>query len=247
MLKSFVLQNGKNLNIDYQIEHTFNKGQFFICTNNLVYISKEELPMGILSTLAYASPSMREKLAPCLPPATCKNYKIVDGNALIIAKNPSLYLLKDIQDYFKGAIPPVHVAWILNTIYNVCCFLEYSKLIHGGISTENLFIAPETHVGALLGGWWGAKPKDDHVEPLNRFNALVKKSRHKGDLEAVKAIGIELIGSQDAHDSILDFLHQPSSGDAKADYKAWGIVLTEAFGPRKFVKMDFNEADLYGT
>lgn len=243
MQKTYDLQNGKKFNIEYQVEHESEKGPVFICKSNIVYISPDVIPMDITKSFTFLNNSVQEKLSPCLP-MTHKNYKIDGGNALVIAKRPELFLLKDVQKYFKGAIPPVHIAWIINSIYNVCCYLEYIKVTHGNITTDHFYIAPETHMGALLGGWWGAKKKGDDVEPLNRFNALVKKSKAKIDLEAVKAIGLELIGDQ--VDGVLtDFLKQPSTGDAKSDYKTWGEALATVFGPRKFVKMPFDEEEIY--
>ncbi len=147
-----------------------------------------------LGSIHYSNIEMEKEFSRYFPRIK-DNFETTDGKwVIVIEKNRGLLRVYDVLDYYKGCIPDRHVAWIISRLCNICCFLEYNKIAHNGISIENCFISPENHSVALLGGWWycvkhGEKMIGTQKEIYNIMSPLVKTSKIGGfstDLESVK-------------------------------------------------------------
>jgi len=215
--------------------------------NNAVRMTKE---------FKYASKNMEESIAHSFPKdgATLKTN---DGLLFMqIPKTRDVLSLRDVIGFYKGNIDPRHVAWIMNRLYNLCCYFTYSKITHNDISLDNLYISPEYHTALLLGGWWYSKEVGTKLKqlPVRTFKLLPwevqndKQALPITDLEIVRAVGREmLVDHKSVPQPMLDWLNMPAAEEARIEYKNWKQVLVECFGPRKFVVMDLDENTLYKT
>lgn len=126
-----------------------------------------------------------------------------------------------------GGLDPVHAAWIVSRLENICCVLEYSQLIHGGINANSVFIDPFSHEAVLYGGWWLAREKKR--QPLVNEDLLaIRKTA-----EYVMGVNKEKMPKQ-----FENFLKELPTKDAYIDFENWDKVIEEGFGGRRFVKMD---------
>lgn len=193
------------------------------------------------------------RLSKCVP-VIKRHFTTEDGRvALIIDKTKDVLPLSVALNYLGGKIEPKSAAWIISTLHNMLCALKYNKLTHNGIDTNTYFISPEHHSGLLLGGWWYATPSGSKLlgVPEKSFGLMLpsqkisKKATSKLDAELLRSIGREILGDSSGSklkamgvpDVIANWVNIPSNNHAYDDYKKWGIVLTEAFGPRKFIPM----------
>jgi hypothetical protein len=118
------------------------------------------------------------------------------------------------------------------------------------------------HSIVLVGGWGFATPFGARPNALpQRTLQLVPRLALKGeavdptvDLVLLRATAIELFGAAGAGGLATDkeipeamrtWLSLPPHPTAGEDYASWEKCLTDSFGPRKFVKLDVNPADVY--
>lgn len=228
----------------YHVDYTFNPG-----TGDLI-----SRMYSITGSFTFASQRMKEEVERYLPrPGMAmphRGFTHVD-----IEKDPESILLRDILNFYKGEVPAVHVAWILSTMYNLYCYFNYIKIVHGDISLDSYFIVPKTHSCQLLGGWWYASRAGERISkvPKRTFDLLPyevrvnKLSTPKIDGELIKACGRELLGQKmDCPEPMKKWLNSPSIGKAIEEYKLWGEVLTKSFGQRRFTEMNIKPETIYG-
>jgi hypothetical protein len=125
-----------------------------------------------------------------------------------------------------------------------------------------VFVSPQCHAASPLGGWWYAARTGSRLKSLPqetfvllpRSMAASKRADIRLDLESIRAIGRAalgdltghtLIGRADLPKPMADYLRLPSSGSAIDDYRAWGQVLDDSFGPRRFVELPVTSSDDY--
>jgi hypothetical protein len=151
----------------------------------------------------------------------------------------------------------------MSGLHNMTCYLDWADLSHNDISLDTYFISPKYHSGALLGGWWyTSKIGNKIIAVPNRTYQYMpmevrktKISSIKTDLELIRAVGRELLGdvtgtrlkqNEDIPKPLINWLVLPSpTGSAIKDYTLWQKVLTDSFGPRKFVNMEVAAEELY--
>ncbi|MBU9200202.1 hypothetical protein KTD31_02125 [Burkholderia multivorans] len=233
---------------------------FDIQTDNLDLLASAEAQW---SALTYATPAMRAEFERYFP-AVMKKVETATGAFLVLRKDPGVLLLDDVLAYYKGAMPPRHVAWVISRLLNIACFLEVQgKLSHNAIGPDTVFISPAQHTAHLLGGWWFATGLGTRLTAASQRmvrcappDVLQKKvGDSRTDMEMIKALGRELLGDPTgvrlAKDSavppaLVTWLQLSTHQSAVATYKDWQErVLIEAFGQRKFVPMDVTHDMLY--
>ena len=128
-----------------------------------------------------------------------------------------------------GSFTPEQVAWIISRLENICCVLNYSGLIHGGISKNSIWINPFTHHGVLMGHWWSAKRVEQVGFGANRDQDL-RDVRKTADC----VMGIH---REEAPQELTEFLWSRPGIDAYADFEAWDRVIEIGFCGRRFAKM----------
>ena len=178
------------------------------------------------------------------------------SNMVFIRKNPRTYPIKLVIDYFKGKIPPVHVAWIMNSIYNTLCYVEVMKnSTFNGITPMNLFIDPAAHIVVFTMGWWHAATHPDPVKCLPRANYFTDKDLNI-DMESARLLALEMLGDRsgvrlhsdpDIPKPMLHWLMGPPQDTIMDSFVGWSDAVHRSFGPRKFIEMKIDDSIIYST
>lgn len=261
-------KHGLTHKLRYLVKHDFELGTMYIGNKTIIYVLSEENEAlfknaeSQLQSLPFANEKMRDEVEKYLP-FVIDASEITDGRFMMaIHKTPDLLLLRDVLNYYKGKIEARHVAWILSTLHNLACYLDFAGLSHNGITLDTYFISPKHHSGALLGGWWYAVPQGSKMLAVPESVYAITPPRVKAskqgsihtDLEAIRAIGRELLGDRNgtrlldtkaAPEPMINWLRISTADNALHTYTKWGEVLDAAFGPRKFVKMELDADMLY--
>ncbi len=260
--------DGTEFRIRYHQARPFELGQLFIgdgIVATLVDRAYSDLFQNALATidrLPCADVHMAAEVRRSVP-EIIRCVEIGAGAVLVARKTPDLLLLRDVLDHYDGRLDARHVAWILSSLLNLACYLDYAGLVHNAISTETYFISPQAHGGALLGGWWYAVRQG---APLRAAPACTvqyapfevmthRRGDHRTDLELIRALGRELLGditglrlarAKAAPPPMIDWLRLPAGACALDDYQTWQRqVLPASFGERRFVELNLTRQDLY--
>jgi hypothetical protein len=265
---------GKEYRFRFRMRRPFELGEMLIGNTVLTFLVEGRYKAFFdnavrrIGNFLYASDAMKQEVSRYLPRLR-KLFETHDGRfVMVLEKDPDLLLLGDVLDhYITVGLPPVwdrHVAWIQSTLHNLCCYLEYAELTHNDISPDTYFISPKGHYSALLGGWWYSERIGERLSGVTgrTFGLMPPDVQAEGiadprvDLELARSVGRELLGdisgmkllhTRPAPEAMLNWLRLPGSGNAREDYRLWREqVLTDSFGPRRFVDMKLNADDLYG-
>ena len=261
--------SGKKSNHKFLSENNFELGVFYICDDEVIYIleAKHEKyyqnAIRKIQSLKYANDGMKKEISRFMP-KIMYNYKLKDGRwCIAFYKTADMFLLDDLLNHFNGMIPPEHSAWIISRLNNICCYLDYIKVAHNGISLSNCFVSPEYHTIILLGGWWYCINQGEKMIGTQKAIYDIIPIKEKGmkiatiitDLESSKLIGRQILGNLSLTSSkkeaasypkaIARFLRSGSSEKAVDEFRKWNDSLTEAFGKRKFIKLNINKNDIY--
>jgi hypothetical protein len=257
----------------YKKHHEFELGDMYINDNHVCYIIEEQYEdffnnaLRVIKGFEYKSDNMKKDISRYLPEIV-QTFKSLDNKlGMVIKKTPDLLLLKDVIEYFQNnKFPDVwerHVAWIMSTLHNLTCYFQYANLTHNAISLETFFISPKFHSGALLGGWWYSVDAGKKMigVPKNLFEMIPPKIKDEKvgnisfDLELIRLLaresfgdktGIKLLGLKAAPLPMINWIRLTSSGNAFDDYKTWSTkILSESFGPRKFINLELTSDDIY--
>lgn len=261
--------NKRQYKINFLSEKSFELGKFYICKNTIIYIldnGHEKYYNNFLRQVAkikYDSPRMKDDFSRYLPQIDMHFIDTLGRYCIFLKKTEDVYLLSDISDYYKGFMPAVHVAWVMSRLLNLCCYLQHIGIVHNGISLNNCFISPKYHSIMLLGGWWYATDykapmigtQKEIFELMTVKDKGTKTSNYITDLESSKFIGRKLLNS--SIKSLVDFrktgtpkpfinyIFNGSEPNAINEFIQWSNVLTDSFGPRKFIEMKISDNDIY--
>lgn len=211
----------------------------------------------------FANDGMKKGMEKFLP-SLKRSVSAVGVDVNVFVRPADTVLLTDLVRHMGGRIPPVHVAWVVSSLENMACYLHWAGLSHGAISTDNILVSPSMHSIILVGGWGYATPFGSRPKALpERTLSLVPRLAVQGetvdskvDLALIRATAQELLGSsgggglalmKDVPEALRMWLSLPPREDALEDYSSWEKCLVESFGPRKFVKMEINPADVYAA
>ena len=261
-----------SIKYSYKKRHQFELGYLYINDHEVIYvIDKDNKDLfdnarKAISGFKFKSDRMKQEVKRYLP-EIIRTFETLEGQFIMeVRKTPDLLLLRDVLDYHtKNHIPDWdrHVAWIQSTLHNLVCYFEVTGITHNSISLDTYFISPEFHSGALLGGWWYSTEEGRKMigVPARTFNLLPLKTKDskeasiKTDLELLRSVGRELLGDSTgvrllknkvAPTPMINWLRSAPAKDAIKDYKLWQNILTDSFGPRKFVKLELTSEILYG-
>jgi hypothetical protein len=254
-------KEGKTYQIVAQRLRRFELGTVAICSKYVAFLiddKNEDLVInGIkrLGSIRYPNPKLQHEHERYVPMIE-KYFETETQHVVIFHKTPDVLSLRDVLDHFGGAIDPRHVAWIISSLLNLTCFYQVIDLCHNGLSLDTVFISPEFHTAFPIGGWWyatrdGAEikalPPDVHgVTPSDILAS--KHSDHRIDLESIRAIARQCIGSDMSKipKRFADYIRLPAPRDPIADYGYWPRVREDSFGPRRFLKLELTASDIYG-
>ena len=263
-VKEITLKTGKKYRFRYDNKSSFELGETLVCASVVAYIIESahkklySNAIKMIESLKYKTEDMRKEFQKLFPSIIVKG-ETIDGKFLVVMKKTSEVMpLQDALDYFdKTKTPDVwdkHAAWIQSRLNNILCYLNYRGIVHNGISTETVFISPESHSVYLYGGWWYAvgvgekmisipKKLYNYVPPTVLTSKIASQIT---DGELVKAVGRESLKKVKAPKPFENWLKFGASGEPVKDYKQWmEKVLPAAYGERKFVKLNLNYKDVY--
>jgi len=256
-------------NYEYYSCHSFEIGKFFVGSTHVVYVlSNESLfnnGLRNIKSFTFNSPRMETELRKYLPEIE-QTINLKDGSkAMVIKKTADQLLLADVLNFLKinptvsfsdghGFVRSDCVPWILNSLYNLACYLSFAKLTHNDISPLTCFISLQHHSIAILGGWWYAMPMNSPIKivPKRTFTLIpnrVKVSKLADgwtDLECIRDIGRECLGNNIDTKIVplLNWLKVPSDKLAILDYEDWQKIVEKCFGKRKFIKTEISEDEI---
>ncbi|RKM61349.1 hypothetical protein D6855_05510 [Butyrivibrio sp. CB08] len=149
-----------------------------------------------------------------------------DGGMLLVFNKPEEFYPLELF----GALEKEHVAWIISRLENICCVLEYSGICHGDICPDTICINPRTHEAMLFGAWWAVTDKKTSLLPSPNT-----------DLVAIRKTARMILGYEAGQQSgsFEKFLKDKPTCDAYKDFENWDKVIEDAFGGRRFTKMNY--------
>lgn len=260
--------SGKEYIIKYREEKSFELGQQYIGDTIIVWIfNKDYQDLALkslkqLNQLKYANDNMKKEMIKYIPKIK-KSFETSENFVIVVEKENELLCLEDVLRYYKNKVEPKHVAWILSCLYNMACFLEYNKKMHGGLSLNNIFINPKQHTCALLGGWWFSHNQEEKLVALSQFAIDLaplkiihsKQADTSLNLEMIRVIGRELLGDKtgvylpkdkNIPTPLINWLRDSSSKNAFEEYRIWQQkILKDSFGVRRFTEMKLTSNDIY--
>lgn len=251
--------DGKSYSMKYNICHSFELGEMYIGSNTVMYVLQKEYDylnynyIEKLKSIKYANKCMKEEFIKYIP-KIIKKINTKEKSILIIEKSKDLYSLREVLNFYNKKIPSRHVAWILNSLYNIACFIKFNNLNHNGITIDNYFISPKNHYGALLGGWWYTTYKNEEMQGVCKdvydvMSDYIKESKVSNttlDLECIKLIGRTILGDKTGINLLLDnsipkeltlWVRGACSNNPYKEYENYNKILDSAFGKRKFIEM----------
>lgn len=260
--------NGSEVRIVYRRHRAFELGDMFIGDTLLTYrIEKPyrdlaERALASIKLMKFASPAMHSEMSRALP-NVAYTHDTMDGQKLIVMRKPAdAFALRDVLAAVGGKLEPKHVGWVLSRLYNIACYLRYNDLMHGDISLDSMFVAPSTHLGLLLGGWWYAQVVGKKLVALPARTCAAapralladKRAAFRIDTELIRLTGRELLGDPTGSRFNLDrdlpppvalWLRGAGTDNAHDEYKHWHEALQKSFGARRFHRMDLSASDIY--
>lgn len=247
--------------------HEFELGECAIAAGRVAYLIEKS--HGALFTnglrrirdVKYPDAKIETDISRFIPKIEA-TYETASHHVLMLKKTEDVMLLADLIGHLGGQMPPKHVAWLVSALLNLVCFFEVTGITHNAMSVSTVFVSPKFHAAFPLGGWWYAAKSGAQIEMLPdetfallpRSMAADKRADIRLDLESVRAIGrcalgdptgLSLIGRPDLPRPMADYLRLPASRSAIEDYRAWGEVLKDSFGPRRFVELPVTSSDVY--
>jgi len=261
--------DGKTYEINYLRRHRFELGSLYLAASVAAFVvdlAHGDLVQGAersIASLDYPSEKMRQQIAPHLPPYPFAGaFRTADAWVIVMRKTPDLLLLRDVLDHADGSLDPRHVAWIVSSLLNLCCYFQHAGIAHNALSLDTCFISPPRHSVAVLGGWWYAARLGERMTaaPASTLawgpHDLMDSQRAsiRTDLELVRAIGRALLGDiggsrlerAGAPKAMADWLRLPASQDPIDEYRTWRTqVLHDSFGARRFAELPLTQSDIY--
>ena len=258
--------NGKKIAVSYDTYFAFELGICYVTKTKVIYLFQNDKEkyyrnaVNRIHALQYSDQKMKDEISRFLP----EIYQTFQTNnkeyVIVLNKAEDVHPLKNVYESFHERIDPKHVAWMMSRLYNLACYLKFSRLVHNGINLNNCFISPQTHSLFLLGGWWYATEEGERMLGTTKdifaimpvASKTSKKSSCLTDLESVKLLGRQLLGEINCRKLALNssipkpfvnFLISGSGNDSFEEFAKWDRALTDSYGKRTFVHMDI--PDLY--
>jgi hypothetical protein len=259
--------DGRSFALKVKQRHEFELGEMAVAAGRVAFmIEKEHAPlfeMGLrrIAEIRYPDAKVRGDIAKFMP-EVLGVHESVRHHVAIVAKPGDAVLLKDLVEHMGGQLPPKHAAWIVSCLLNLACFFEVAGLTHNAVSAETVFVSAKHHAAYPLGGWWYAAPAGSRIELLPettyevmpRSMAASKRAHIRLDLESIRAAGRTILGDstglglarrKDVPKPMANFLRLPAPDSAIEDYRAWRQVLTDSFGPPRFMELPISFSDVY--
>jgi hypothetical protein len=265
-LKKFKRLDGHTVAVQYVARRAFELGTMYIANHHVTFeISNEFSDLfdngcEQIRRLRFQNRKMAIEMSPYLPQIEDR-FRTANSYVLTLRKTPDQLLLADVFQHFDGSLPqPEHLGWILNSLFNVCCYLEWAQIAHNGIDVDTVFISPLRHSSMLLGGWWYSVAVGEKLLALPQelctlmADEIARSGRATArcNLIQLRALGRKLLNAGAAEDArnnhsvLTEWLSEPAGNSACADYAQWkNDILVNSFGRPRFVDLAVDGKALY--
>jgi len=243
--------------VRYLKRRTGDLGEEFITSRSLTCVIPREMAAAGIKIIdnihLIKDTSIKKNVIKYLPMLSKKMLGMDDKELVTIGRDTATAALEDVVSAF-GPLDPRHTAWILSSLYDFCCFMQYQKMVHCALTPQNVFIDTKNHSIQVIGGWWFFRPRHARLEVIPNWiheNVLPgaykdKRASIRLDLEAVKALGRYCLAGVKSVPRSLDIWTSTASGDdAVLEYQGWEKARSDAFGMRKFVDFGNVASDAY--
>lgn len=261
--------DGKSYEIHYLRRHRFELGSLYVAGTVAAFVidlAHDDLVQRAehtIRSLDYPTEKMRQQIAPHLPSYPFAGaFRTADAWVVVMRKSPDLLLLRHVLDHFGGRLDPRHVAWVVSSLLNLCCYFQHAGIAHNALSLDTCFLSPPDHSVAVLGGWWYAARLGERMAaaPASTLDwaphdlMTTQRAAIRTDLELVRAIGRALLGDiggsslerEGAPRAMAQWLRLPASNDPIDEYRTWrNQVLHDSFGARRFAELPLTQSDIY--
>jgi len=198
------LKSERKYKIRYKICHEFELGKIYVGSSSVVYLLNDKYTRlssnGVLALRTMKFPDGKKDEFLKYIPNTPTRVGTTDGTLIIYKKQASELLLKDVLEHYKGVLHPRSICWIISSILNTLCLLQYSNVVLNNISPTSLFISPSKHYVVLHGWWYSVKAGKKLIglpkRTIDFTSAISSKNsaRILTDIELLKTLGKELLG-----------------------------------------------------
>ncbi len=267
-LLELVGTDGKLRRIHYAVEHDVGVGTAYIGRTLTAYTLRDDYAdlantaALTIAGLKFPNSKFEESMRLRLP-APRARFNTETATVLVQEKPEDTARLADVLAAVGGRLDPKHVCWVTSELLNICCYLEWARVVHCDVSLDSVYVSPTGHTALLQGGWWYASRAGERMARvqtgrtvcnLRASTAGSKVASFDVDLDQVRLLGRELLGDPggsrlttmaDVPAPLASWLRTPSSGSARKDYAAWPDVLKASFGARRFVKLDVDLSVIY--
>ena len=250
---------GKTISIRYRAKTEFELGTRYVCDLAVCYVFKPEAKrfadnaVKQIKSLKYRDERMKKEIARFMPTIRIDT-DLTDGSRVLVLSKPEDVLPLDLViKECSDLIDARQAAWMISRLCNLSCYLSTCGMSHNGLTPANLFISPACHSVMLLGGWWYAVPigekmlgtTQDIFKNMPTVTKTSKCGHQTTDFEAIKAVGRTLTKGKTVPDAMDRWLNAGSPDNAIKLFTQWDKALDQAFGKRKFVKLDIDPAQIY--
>lgn len=246
---SFACVDGSDISVRYLYQYRIKDTVVYIARRNIIFHFLKHWEQYThdcrRAAMMLDYPSADTRQLSDFFPHIVGGYALTDGTGLLILqKNETEYPL-----CLFGCLPGRHVAWIVSRMENLCCVLEYSRLVHPSFGLDTLYIDPLTHQACLYGHFWdvvkhNTPSVDGQTVYTTRDNLIAL--RHT----AAQLLGYPSAGQVKANDDVppafADFLNSSPKATAYDDFAFWDEMLIKAYGERKFIRMQADDATIFG-
>ena len=256
--------NGKYYTMNFKISHIFELGKMYIGNNLILYlIDKKHEKMALnaiskINSIKYDNFDMEIEFNKYLPKIK-ECFKTISGEmGIVVQKDEDLILLKDLITCCNGKISLSEISYIISSLYNIACFINYNGLSHNGITPYSCFVSIKNKYVSLLGGWWYASKLGKPIlgmpkEIRNIVSYKFNKSNSIIDLESIRSMGKKLLGDSNgiilsrcrgASKNLIVWLEENSSSNQFDEYTKWTII-SKKMKDENFIRLDLNKKTFY--
>lgn len=252
--------DGRTFRLRWAVRHETDFGEVLVGERHIAHVVPRDLEdlscRAARWTPNFADAEMRHEMERFLP-RTRAILETAQGRVFVESKTPDQVLLRDILK--MSPIDPRHAAWMTTRLVNLACWLQWSGIVHGALGPDTLLVSPEFHsvsiTGPLLCGRSFGRSLDVlpertlHAVPRYATDGATADARLDPELvrQTVRevlgdAAGTSLGADPDFPKPFANWLLMPAATGAQDDFLSWEAARDASFGPRRFVKWDFDPA-----
>lgn len=258
--RMFRTRDGRSFRLRWAARHVTDLGEVLVGDRHVVHVVPADLDdlsaRAASWTPAYADPEMRTEMERFLP-GVRSVLDTVEGRVFVESKTPDQVLLRNLMK--TGPVDPRHAAWMTTRLVNLACWLQWSGIVHGAIGPDTLLVSPEFHSVSITGPFLCSRPFGEDLDALPertlraapRYAAAGAVADARLDPELVRQTVREVLGDPagtslaadpDFPKPFANWLLMPAATGAQDDFLSWEAARDASFGPRRFVKWDFDPA-----